>query len=94
MQRRYAENRSIKLSRMKYQAQQALPQAAAIHQWRPWTRSTGPRSAVGRAVVASNSTVHAARSVEAVALQRAVVALLDQVQAATAELATTREADQ
>ena len=29
-------------------------QAEAIRRWRPWERSTGPRSAAGKAVVSRN----------------------------------------
>jgi len=30
-------------------------QSAAIRQWRPWERSTGPRTAAGKARVAQNA---------------------------------------
>jgi hypothetical protein len=30
------------------------PQAELIRSWRPWERSTGPRSATGKALVARN----------------------------------------
>lgn len=36
-------------------------QAAAIHRWRPWSRSTGPRTADGKAVAAANGPRHPVR---------------------------------
>jgi hypothetical protein len=30
-------------------------QAAAIHRWRPWTKSTGPRTVEGKATSAGNA---------------------------------------
>ena len=30
-------------------------QAAAIHRWAPWTKSTGPRTAAGKAIVGQNA---------------------------------------
>src|SRR5688572_23948501 len=36
-------------------------QAAAIRRWCPWTRSTGPRTALGKAVVAQNAYKHGGR---------------------------------
>jgi hypothetical protein len=37
-------------------------QAAAIRAWSPWTRSTGPRTAQGRAASSQNATKHGMRS--------------------------------
>jgi hypothetical protein len=37
-------------------------QAAAIHLWQPWRRSTGPRTAPGKALVATNALRHGCRS--------------------------------
>jgi hypothetical protein len=33
-------------------------QAQAIKRWKPWKNSTGPRTAAGKAISASNATVH------------------------------------
>jgi hypothetical protein len=30
-------------------------QSAAIHKWRPWAYSTGPRTAAGKAIIARNA---------------------------------------
>lgn len=30
-------------------------QRVAIHQWRPWERSTGPKTAAGKAIVSHNA---------------------------------------
>jgi hypothetical protein len=30
-------------------------QSEAIHRWRPWTKSTGPKTAKGKAIVARNA---------------------------------------
>ncbi|HYM18564.1 MAG TPA: hypothetical protein VEU06_08380 [Micropepsaceae bacterium] len=37
-------------------------QSMAIRAWRPWTRSTGPRTAAGKAKTAMNAYKHGARS--------------------------------
>lgn len=37
-------------------------QAEAIRRWRPWTRSTGPRTAAGKARAAQNAYKHGQRS--------------------------------
>ena len=37
-------------------------QRAAIYRWRPWEKSTGPKSAAGKAAVSSNARKHGARS--------------------------------
>ncbi|HAO32415.1 MAG TPA: hypothetical protein DCQ84_05580 [Candidatus Competibacteraceae bacterium] len=39
-------------------------QAALIHTWKPWERSTGPRTAEGKAVASRNSWKHGGRSRE------------------------------
>jgi hypothetical protein len=37
-------------------------QRKAIYSWRPWERSTGPKSEAGKQVVASNALKHGMRS--------------------------------
>lgn len=49
-------------------------QAELIQQWRPWEKSTGPRSAEGKAVVAQNAWRGGARQ-----MFREVAALLKQL---------------
>ena len=39
-------------------------QAKAIHRWKPWLCSTGPKTPAGKAVVRMNSTKHGCRSAE------------------------------
>jgi len=39
-------------------------QRAAIYRWRPWDKSTGPKSKEGKARVANNAWKHGARSRE------------------------------
>ena len=39
-------------------------QAKAIHRWKPWLHSTGPKTPAGKAVVRMNSTKHGCRSAE------------------------------
>jgi len=40
-------------------------QRAAIHRWRPWEKSTGPKSEAGKGGVAQNARKHGLRSREA-----------------------------
>lgn len=35
--------------------EQRAKAAEAIHRWRPWERSTGPRTEAGKAIVAGNA---------------------------------------
>jgi len=45
-------------------------QAELIHRWKPWIRSTGPRTEAGKAVSRLNAFKHGCRSKEARALER------------------------
>jgi hypothetical protein len=38
-------------------------QAAAIHRWTPWTKSTGPRTLVGKAVSSRNAATETRRKI-------------------------------
>ncbi|TXC86300.1 hypothetical protein FRZ40_01185 [Paraburkholderia azotifigens] len=42
--------------------EQRARQAKAIRRWRPWENSTGPRTTAGKAVSASNASIHGLRS--------------------------------
>jgi hypothetical protein len=37
-------------------------QRKAIYRWRPWEKSTGPKSKVGKAAIAANAFKHGGRS--------------------------------
>ena len=37
-------------------------QRTAIRRWKPWEKSTGPKSTAGKAAVAGNARKHGARS--------------------------------
>lgn len=50
--------------------------AAAIQNWKPWERSSGPKTDVGKASVSANARKHGMRSQEARALQEAITSLL------------------
>jgi hypothetical protein len=43
------------------ECEQRVRQSAAIRQWRPWERSTGPRTAAGKARVVQNAYKGGAR---------------------------------
>jgi hypothetical protein len=51
-------------------------QAALIRTWRPWERSTGPRSEVGKAMASQNSYKHGACAAQAIAERRRLMDLL------------------
>ena len=53
-------------------------QAQAIRTWRPWEKSTGPKSVEGKARVAGNAFRHGGRSNRAIAQMREVRALLSE----------------
>lgn len=49
-----------------------------IKQWRPWDKSTGPRSHEGKAVAAANSLRHGFCSAEAKGDQKRIQAIMRQ----------------
>jgi hypothetical protein len=51
-------------------------QAEAIHRWKPWARSSGPKSDAGKAKVARNAWKHGQRSAAALAEMRRLRELL------------------
>ena len=57
--------------------------AAAMRHWKPWAKSTGPRTASGKAIAAQNAYKHGMRSArqrlvnEALSAQRACLRLAD-----------------
>jgi len=51
-------------------------QAEAIQRWKPWERSTGPKTDTGKATTRENATKHGGRGSEAKALKQAVANLL------------------
>lgn len=51
-------------------------QSAAVHLWRLWEHSTGPKTAAGKVKVSQNARKHGARSKEGIEQQRKLKALL------------------
>jgi hypothetical protein len=51
-------------------------QAKAIHRWKPWEKSTGPRSVAGKAAAARNSRKHGACSKQAIIERRLIHELI------------------
>ena len=62
-------------------------QSQAIRTWQPWEKSTGPKSAEGKAVVASNAVKHGGRSAHAIAQMRQVRAMLSECASRLTDLA-------
>ena len=51
-------------------------QSAAIQQWQPWRKSTGPKSETGKAAVAHNALKHGGRSAGTIAQMQKVRTML------------------
>lgn len=51
-------------------------QACLIRGWQPWTQSTGPKSAEGKARASQNSLKHGGRTASAIELHRELSELL------------------
>ena len=41
-----------------------------IHRWRPWLKSTGPKTDNGKTIVSGNALKHGARSAETLRVRR------------------------
>lgn len=52
--------------------------AELIRTWRPWEKSTGPRTDAGKAASSTNALKHGARSAEVIAAERRINAWLKQ----------------
>jgi hypothetical protein len=48
-----------------WSAERRANQRKAIYRWRPWERSTGPRTEIGKAAAAQNSLKHGGTTVQA-----------------------------
>lgn len=53
--------------------------AQQIQQWKPWTRSTGPKSAKGKAIVARNGFKGGTRPAMRMTVQALKLALAEQI---------------
>lgn len=65
-----------------WSSERRAAQAAAIERWRPWERSTGPRSEAGKQRSRLNATKHGNRSADSLALHRKIGAVLKKWRAA------------
>jgi hypothetical protein len=54
-------------------------QRMAIYAWRPWEKSTGPKTALGKQAVALNALKHGKRTQAVLAEQRAILELLKEL---------------
>lgn len=52
-------------------------QSKAIHGWKPWNRSTGPRTPAGKARVSRNALKHGQTTARALAERAGIRALLN-----------------
>jgi hypothetical protein len=59
-----------------WNAKHKAKQRKAIYAWRPWEKSTGPKSQEGKATVSQNAFKHGCRSRDAIAEARQIRALL------------------
>jgi len=59
-----------------WSAERRANQRKAIHRWRPWERSTGPKTAAGKATASHNSFKHGATTAEARRERRALLRLI------------------
>ncbi|PTB28457.1 hypothetical protein C9I56_13200 [Paraburkholderia caribensis] len=46
------------MGRRRWTPEQKAAQASAIKRWKPWEKSTGPRTEEGKAIVAENALKH------------------------------------
>ena len=52
------------MARRNWTSEQRAAQAEAIKRWRPWERSTGPATDIGKAVASQNAHKHGLRGRE------------------------------
>lgn len=71
----------------RWTAEQRAQQAAKIHQWQPWTRSTGARTPEGKAICSKNVNIGQAKKKKALELAKQE---LDQVLAKIRQLTSRR----
>lgn len=53
-------------------------QSALIRQWKPWERSTGPRTEAGKATASGNAQSHGMRSADWIAEQRRIIDIIQE----------------
>jgi hypothetical protein len=63
-------------------AERKAKQRAAIYRWRPWEKSTGPKTAAGKEATGRNSLKHGATTRQAKAERRTVKRLLGAIDTA------------
>ena len=66
------------MSRPPQTAEARLMASYRIHQWKPWEKSTGPKSDAGKAAVSKNGWKHGRRSAEWRELECVVDMLLNE----------------
>jgi hypothetical protein len=53
-----------RMARRAWTSEQRAAQSAAIRRWRPWAKSSGPTSDIGKAVASQNAVKHGLRGRE------------------------------
>ena len=64
------------MSKSRWTPERRAKAADAIRQWRPWERSTGPRTEAGKATAAQNARKHGLRDAQSRELLRLVRVML------------------
>jgi hypothetical protein len=72
-----------------WSAQRRAAQRAAIYRWRPWEKSTGPKTSTGKAAVGRNALKSGQHTKAAVAERKSVRGLLKAIRAMLDDEATT-----
>jgi len=60
----------------RWTAEQRAQQSEAIRRWKPWERSTGPKTDTGKATVSANALKHGLRSAGWLEDQKRITELL------------------